>query len=86
MTAALAALLDDARALADPDAYVLRGRSWHMDGGRPCPATPEGDDVHCSQPVFVDRVTGATDYGQRGGPGHTWCRDNCRHGFREAMQ
>lgn len=82
MTAALAALLDDARALADPDAYVLRGRSWHMEGGRPCPE----DSGVCSQPVFVDRVSGETDYGARGGPGHTWCRENCRQGFREAFQ
>lgn len=81
MTAALLQLLDDARSLADPSAYLLRGRAWHMDGGRMCPF----ECSTCSQPVFIERVTGEWDYGARGGPGHTWCIENCRHGFRDQL-
>lgn len=68
-------LVADAVMLADPDAYAHRGVIWGTDGGRCCPVGWED----CSQPVFVDRVTGGYDYGDRGGPGHQWCADHCRH-------
>jgi hypothetical protein len=75
---ALQQLVDDAVMLADPSAYAHAGRTWDTEGGRPCPI----DWFDCSQPVFVDRVTGAHDYGAAGGPGHAWCRDNCSHGMQ----
>jgi len=68
-------LVADAVMLADPTAYAHRGAVWDTDGGRPCPVGWED----CSQPVFVDRVTGAYDYGDRGGPGRQWCIDHCKH-------
>lgn len=78
MTTSLLNLIDAAQMLADPTAYVQRGRAWHMEGGRSCPIGWH----HCSQPVFMDRVTGEWDYGEKGGPGAEWCANNCPEGLQ----
>lgn len=69
MSAVLAALIDGARAAANPPG------TWVTDGGRACPI--EWGD--CSQPVFMDQATGAYDYGEPGGPGHDECETECPH-------
>jgi len=71
-------LIDDAVALANPDATMHGGRLWRSIGGRSCPI---GWD-HCSQPVFEDIRTGETDYGARGGPGYASCKATCPEGMK----
>lgn len=88
MTAVLHTLISEARAAADPKP------AWVDEGGRACPHGQSEVDGQghtyfsdgCSQPVFRLAGTDHYDYGQRGGPGWRWCRDNCAHGFRERFR
>jgi hypothetical protein len=88
-------LIAEARAAADPNPV------WVDEGGRDCPHGESEADADlvtvgahrypgysggCSQPVFRMAGTDHYDYGQRGGPGWRWCRDNCEHGHREKFR
>ena len=71
-------LITGAMQLAGVDDQISHNaRLWQMAGGRACPIGWGG----CSQTVYVDIKTGEYDYGQRGGPGHADCVENCRHGM-----
>jgi hypothetical protein len=62
-------LIGSARAAAN------LGPAWITDGARACPI--EWGD--CSQPVYVDAVSGAYDYGEPGGLAHDECETECPH-------
>ena len=79
---ALDDLITAAVQLAGTDAVSNGARLWQCEGGRRCPL----DWDHCSQPVYVDLVTGEHDYGQPGGPGHADCVDNCKHGMQPCTE
>jgi hypothetical protein len=79
MLSSLNELVRDAASLADEKAYFQGGRRWEMEGGRSCPHQCGS----CSQPVFIDRVTGEYDYGEREGPAWDWCATHCKRGFRD---
>lgn len=80
-TIVLQHLVAEARAAADPAPL------WVDEGGRACPHGQSEDYLDgCSQPVFRLAGTEVYDYGSRGGPGWNWCRDNCRHGYRERFE
>lgn len=72
----LQTLIDGALQLANPELAAHLGRLWHSEGGRSCPI----GWFDCSQTVYVDVATGAYDYGEPGGPGHTDCQHHCPHG------
>lgn len=76
MTAALNALVAEARSLANDDPCRSVGHAWDTDGGRSC---PKFEGVDCSQPVFRCTRCGEYDYGDKGGPGHRFCDRECRH-------
>jgi len=58
-----------------------KGHDWSMDGhgGRGCSYAEQNFQPGgcCSQPVFVCARCGEIDYGDRGGPGWLYCRDEC---------
>lgn len=82
MTPLLNDLITGAIQLAGDAGVAHAARLWQNEGGRTCPLGWGG----CSQPVFVDLKTGAYDYGEPGGPGHTDCLRNCRHGMQPRPQ
>lgn len=69
MTTSLNQLIQGARLSSAPAPI------WITDGGRACPI----DWGDCSQPVFVNEVTGDYDYGDPGGPGYQFCETECPH-------
>jgi hypothetical protein len=76
-------LITAAVQLAGADDTVSHGVAlWKSEGGRRCPLGWE----ECSQAVYVDLKTGAYDYGEPGGPGHTDCVRTCSHGMQPAPE
>lgn len=81
MTIALQSLIRDAGAQLGSEACRAGRHQWESDGGRGCPHDDDGENGHCGQAVYVCTSCGATDYGERGGPGHTDClaTSGCDH-------
>lgn len=82
MTFELQALIAQASKELGSDACREGRHDWQSIGGRNCPHPEEiGLDANCSQAVYECRTCGATDYGDRGGPGHADCM-GCREKWR----
>jgi len=70
----LSSLIKEAQQLAH--APCDRGdHLWSSIGGRGCAHPEDIGGGECSQAVYVCDACGATDYGERGGPGHADCMD-----------
>ena len=80
-TAELKALIRQASTELGSDACRAGRHDWHSIGGRACPHPEDIGDNICSQAVYECRTCGATDYGERGGQGHSDCM-NCRYKWR----
>lgn len=82
MTFALESLIREAATELGSEACANDRHQWASIGGRACPHPQEIGHGRCSQPVYECVTCGATDYGQRGGPGWDDCRDGCTYGGR----
>lgn len=82
MTFALQALIQRASTQLGSDACANGRHQWQSIGGRACPHPEDIGDGFCSQAVYVCTTCSATDYGDRGGPGHDDCMNHCAHHWR----
>ena len=75
MTIALAALIAEARSLANDHPCATAGHAWQTEGGRRCPHADGDLDDGCgaSQAVYRCARCGTYDYGEAGGPGASDC-------------
>lgn len=81
MTFALQALIEHASTELGSEACANGRHQWSSIGGRACPHPEDIGEGECSQAVYVCLTCGETDYGTRGGPGHSDCMD-CRLRWR----
>lgn len=79
MTFELQALIRQASTELGSDACRNGRHEWVGNGGRACPHPDGIGEGVCSQTVYECRTCGETDYGERGGPGHTDCQTLCKH-------
>lgn len=81
----LAALVAQARALANDHPCTTMGHIWETEGGRRCPHAESDLDDGCgaSQAVYRCARCGTHDYGEPGGPGARDCASgDCSQGWR----
>lgn len=72
MNHSFASLIYKATLLGGED-LCADGHSWVPIGGRSCPVTPDCIP-HCSQVVYQCARCDEYDYGEKGGPGYTTCK------------
>lgn len=72
----LLSLVKEAHQLARP-LCESGEHQWVSIGARGCAHPEDIGCGHCSQAVYECQACGATDYGERGGPGHADCM-NCK--------
>ena len=71
MTFALQALIQRASTELGSEACREGRHRWQSIGSRGCPH--DDDNGHCGQAVYECTTCGATDFGERGGPGYSDC-------------
>lgn len=81
MTFALQALIQQASTELGSEACREGRHNWKSIGGRGCPHD-DGDNGHCGQAVYECATCGATDHGERGGPGYSDCASTPRCDYR----